>query len=840
MNKVSIMQKELYWKLRNRFLKCRLFWGNKKYKILMKKNNFEYEKQYNKTIYKQLLKELIKGVLTVISLYLIDYVIKKIFNITLFSEIKDYFGINSYLIINTDIFVDVLIGSIGVSGVFLGLYYANISSIFTEKYSNAPKEIRNLFTNEMITNKNISNLINYIIISTLILAFYCIGITPWYVSIVIMFIFTIKIVITFSIIGNRTYEFSDTYSVSEPIYRQIKYYYDNATIFGYRWNDANFQNHYKNLCNKNIEILRIINDFNINETNNNSKLMLNFMSRNVGLLCNYIEKKKFIQYNSKWYKEKYEYKQWYEASESEVSIAISTGTTIEPTKKINEFWVEDELLQINKSCLEKLLEENNIDAVSSYIDIFTQSINYWIQGLNYNKCIQSIIDLGVIIEKYIASKGELEDDLLGLIEKISLMYSEIIVCINKLLREFYSFNGFNYLNIKSYKIKTLLKLGYPMLNNEGIFKFCNSIINEYKIEKKQITSEWYVKEIFYREAYRILMDLNNITSQIYNEFIYNKLCSYLEEKKYNLSMIYLARESEIYNKINITFDLIETIESQLIGYKKQKQISWAKNNVLNNRDIISNNHKNMPLKWVEGAIGLLNEDLTANDNYPDFMGFAYNNICEYILSSIEKNDLERFKIGYDNFFQLCLMYQNIIRDDIRKKSNLNEIGVTNAIISPIIEFLQLSGYAVLIGEFTSDCSWGKYIKEQLELISQKLTNKEKLFEEWVEIAKIKQGMGILLYNRETIQTSWKQRFNRSIIENGLVKYKEMGRFGERILETNSKFLNNVYTVNSNYIDLHIDAYEIFIITNVNKYVEKEKQLIGRWKWDKGLGEYEDE
>lgn len=49
------------------------------------------------------------------------------------------------LVIDKNIFADVIIGELGVSGVILGLYCSNISSVYSTRYSNAPEKIAKAF-----------------------------------------------------------------------------------------------------------------------------------------------------------------------------------------------------------------------------------------------------------------------------------------------------------------------------------------------------------------------------------------------------------------------------------------------------------------------------------------------------------------------------------------------------------------------------------------------------------------------------------------------------------------------------------------------------------------------
>lgn len=826
------MHKEIYWKFKNTYIKYKLKVNSRKYRILKKGLNRNSEKVYNKIIVEDLIKQLIQSLGIVILLYLFDYLVRRIININEFIYFKKILKLKLNISLDNSFFTNTLIGSLGVAGVFLGLYYSNISSIFTEKYSNAPKEIRDLFTNELIINKNINNVTRYIIISIMILALNSIGISPWYITVIAMLVATVRVIITFSIIGKRTYEFSDTYSVSQSIYRNISFNIKNATINGYKWNDVNIQNHYKNECSKDISILKTISLYNLEEEGTKSKPMINFMSMNLAILCKYLNNKKYIPYNSLWYKEKYEYKRWYEASDTELSLALQTGTIIGGVKKRNHFWFEDELLEINYLCLEQFIKDNNINGIFQYMNIFTKTINKWICSFEQDKCLTVISNLDKTISEYINDKATNEEDIIQLVDSITLMYTEYVLSVNNLLEQYNGIKIYDYDNYKSYKIESLLKLGYPFLNNNNIFKLFEGILNEFKIENKRITPKWYINESVNKEFYRIIIDISYKLESIYSKFIYKKCCEYLETKKYEYAMVYLLRESEIFNKISRSYELLEYLEKNTMKYKNQKNDIWIENSISNNRERIVNKHKNMPEKWVKCSFGFTNENSYKSKSYPDILGFSYNNLCEYLVNSILENNFECFKIGYENFLALCITYRNFIINDLNTISDINQMYKANAITNPILEFFQISGYAILLGEFTNQKCWGDYLEEQLKNISDKLlAGNCKIFEQWINEINIKRN-NIYLPNRIMLWR-WNQSFNNSIMKNELVKYKSINCY-EEIIDTDSDILNKVYSSSRHSLDLNIEPYEVYIIKYLNRYVAEDKRFKGKWNWDEVL------
>ena len=68
-----------------------------------------------------------------------------------------------------DMFKDIVLGGMGIACVILGLYCANVASIFSARYTNAPKSLANTFRNDIVTNSCIKQIIGYIVVCILML-----------------------------------------------------------------------------------------------------------------------------------------------------------------------------------------------------------------------------------------------------------------------------------------------------------------------------------------------------------------------------------------------------------------------------------------------------------------------------------------------------------------------------------------------------------------------------------------------------------------------------------------------------------------------------------------------
>ena len=151
------MFQNLYWETRKKLLSVSFNIKKSLNKIMF----FADKERTMFNIRRSLLREVIKQ--TVLNLLLI-FLTTKLDN--LFCAI---FKITPK--IDQTLISDILIAMVGVAGVFLGLYCSYIATVFSSKYINVPEQISTLFKNDLINNKSISSITNYMIFS--IIAIIC-------------------------------------------------------------------------------------------------------------------------------------------------------------------------------------------------------------------------------------------------------------------------------------------------------------------------------------------------------------------------------------------------------------------------------------------------------------------------------------------------------------------------------------------------------------------------------------------------------------------------------------------------------------------------------------------
>ena len=226
---------------------------------------------------------------------------------------------------------------------------------------------------DRLTRRCISAIVDYIIFGFLVTFATMLEFRIGWVMITIFIFWSIVVIVSYSIAGNRAYQLSDVYGVAADsnriLYRIISKRL-NQKLFS---TDANFQNHFQKVAERQIRLLKSIQKYgeNINKSENlDNSAMTEFMLNNLVTVKLYWMIKKNLSRSSLWFRDKPRYPKWHFSSSTESSIALRTGTPLKTKGKHNLWWFEEELISINKQCLNNLFEQFDYVSIYTYITAF--------------------------------------------------------------------------------------------------------------------------------------------------------------------------------------------------------------------------------------------------------------------------------------------------------------------------------------------------------------------------------------------------------------------------------------------------------------------------------------
>ena len=763
---------------------------------------------------------LIKGIVIAVILLAIDRMILKV---ECSAKIDD------------TVFVTVVIGCLSVAGVILGLYCSNISSIYSSKYANAPKTVSNAFQYDKLTQRCIGTIINYIIFGFIVIVEILIDCSLSWGTVSATILWSIIVIICYSIAGNRAYQLADVYGVANDSYRRLNRIITNNLNRSIYSGDVNFQNHFQKVSEQQIKLLNEVQRFGETLQENNNAAMVQFMCNNIALVGAYWKIKRSIARDSYWFRNAQKYQKWHLTSDTETMTALRTGTSLRSKEERDYWWFEDEIFLINRRCIACLCKTNDYLSLYTYLSYFdsiceiainSREVNYFVQQINYLREIVEKIAIGIE-----TNNDEKNNNYAGIVEWISLLYLNVILESRKYYQDF------DIKKIVSNTIKILdrcksLDKCETLRGNEQL-DFYNRIITEVQVEKKRLTPDWLIAQNVAREAYVY----TNVLEDVVREGIDNifKLGQYLYDKQlFFEACIILIRFYEYESKLSRFTEIIECRKKEFSEYHIDSALVWEESRIEKLKQTIEKWKSVIPALLFKCSSEFALKTWEMRDEYPDILGECYNHICEDAVEAIVQNNPAQFRIDFENLSKLMLLYQEYIRTDFLKHENMYRMEFAYYMFtSPIVEWAQIGGLAILWGEFNSTKDWWSIVDTATVKIFDNDSKGVKLAEIFIEYIKNRdkfcRGSGY----RGLLETGWKQKVAQAIRESE--RYQtEYELFGTRI-KTDSKLLR-AFCGNFDYMGFTTDPSEVYWVLCINPMLPDEKKFHTTHSWEERMND----
>ena len=265
------------------------------------------------------------------------------------------------------------------------------------------------------------------------------------------------------------------------------------------------------------------------------------------------------------------------------------------------------------------------------------------------------------------------------------------------------------------EFKKLLKKDLKIFNDEIVYKVCNQIKLEKKIEKKVVTGNRYIKEFLYALLYQEINDIFNSYIEIldYGQNVAEKM---YKEKKYGAAKIVLAKNIEIYNKIENSYNSIETIQQEII--KLKKDFTWINELPKDFCEKLKDYKLNNILLAIQLLMNLNYRKKEENDAEFDIFGLIFYNAYLIANDLLIHEDYYRYKKLYKYLFPLS----NI--NDIKTKTELKLNGYNtqyaiNKYLKSYIYFMDIQGKMIYLSRISNNRKWEDLVKEQVQSIEKK-------------------------------------------------------------------------------------------------------------------------
>ncbi len=814
------MNRKIYWKIRKRLLnllfKCKVF----AYKSTSKIETSKDYGPFGLAIIKKAILGLIKGIVIAAILSVVDGLILRM---------------GCSIELKGDIFVAVVIGCLSITGVILGLYCANISSIYSSKYANAPETVSNAFQNDRLTQRCIGTIIDYIIFGFIVITEVLINCSLSFGTVFATILWSIIVIISYSIAGNRAYRLADVYSVADDSYRLLLRIITHNLNTGIYSIDISFQHYFQKVSERQIKLLNEVQRFDESLRENNNAAMVQFMCKNIALVGTYWNIKRSIARDSYWFRNIQKYKKWHLTDYIEISSALRTGTCLRSKDEHDYWWFENEIFSINQKCIVYLCNNNDYSSLYTYLSCFDVLCEIAIKNKEINYFVGQINCLNKLVEKLATNtdgKNEEENKIFaGMVELISLLYLGIILESCKFYKDFDLKKTISNTLDTLDKGKSLDKC--KLLRGSEQLDFYNKIITEVQVEKKRLTPDWIIAQHVAREAYIYINSLEDAVREgIDNIF---KLGQFLYDKKFLFeACIILMRFYEYESKLSRFIEIIEFREEELSEYHIDQALVWEKPRIGKLKQTIEKWKNEIPSLLFKCSSEFTIKTWEMRDEYPDFLGECYNHVCEDAIEAITQNNVLQFQIDFKNLSKLMLLYQEYIRTDFLKKKDMyRDEFAYYMFTSPIVEWAQIGGLAILWGEFKLNRKWRSIVDTTTTEIFGDAPKGIELAETIIKYIQNRDNFWIGIGYRNFLETEWQQKVAQAIRESE--EYQTAYHIYGTRLKTESKLLK-AFCKDLEDMGFTTDPSEVYWVLCINPMLPDEKKFHTKYSWEEKLND----
>ncbi len=650
---------------------------------------------------------------------------------------------------------------IAVGGIFIGLYYAAISTIGGAIYARLPNDIRDLLAKEQVGNVYMRLLALLTSFGVCLLAFHTAGFEPIILAIPLLILGAGVMIIGFVRLGARAFYFFDPTILSHRLFKQLFQYHRQVQAGGYRWLDPSFQNYTRQRAQNTINTLTAVSDIAAEEPYLNGRPFADLCKNLLVFLCDYERIKKSIPTGSLWYRQKYVHPDWYRTSDTKTSLAYETATGLQPETVSDLRWIESAILPIVGRCLEINMEEKRYPIVIELLNRLDIYVRLLAADHQIEYAFNLISDIFSWCEKFIfAEKDNLVTE--EPLEHMQICTQLAAMPINVFLAYISTIKSHRrdailqrIHHIKWKSERSIYRTGFAVHVLERLEWLRPKLAFEDRVEGHVISASWYLQELTVQKEvenlHKALISFCEKACELYKHWIEIAKSS----RHPWLETVIVSGELEYWNKLDHHMDTLNDFWSDLNSDRRIEGIPWPSLDIEELVEKCRQRHKEL-LKLMSEE-NLLLSLISRPESYPDFAGQFLHTVGEALFVAMVENDCELIETIFGHYFGGSLLQFDKLRSEELGTDwqNLNNLKIAAA---PLLDLMDISGYAYLLSDYHETPrlkepivkAWDKYLNEEQE--NQRLQS--------LAAATSLSESGFEIEHRGINRTRWKQMIQR--------------------------------------------------------------------------------
>ena len=657
-----------------------------------------------------------------------------------------------------------------VVGIFLGLYFTAVSAVAGSLFMRATNDLQELFLRDLKGRDYIRTLGMTTVIGIYYLGLGMIGYKFSIVGLIAIVLLATYAASRFLALGFRTFHFIHPIEASATIIGDAVDAIDGASVGGFGWKRDYLQNHYRKQAVRSLNTLRSLISFCV-EAIKISDEQLVTVARHSGKLLNYyVGQKRQIPTESLWYASRQQFQNWFLASESELQMALSTGTSLTPKSVKDRNWFEEECIDIVLSIFNHFAERKRWKSAYACVEILIPTAEH-VGDEFYDDTGHLVLEkLTPKITRIITAIGssstpDARHIQLGFVDNYGRLGIGLLI---GLLRHVhgqtadklaYAVHAIDWRKESSIYRSPLPGKLLPMLEKTAL-----DYRTEMLIEGRLLSPSWYLQTITTQEYLFKLKIYFEFVKSLHDNFFKRSVEQFIKDKEILCAAGLIERWIEFSHKLAQCGNDYHKLVMDCAEFKKILDLPWAEIDFEKEQALFNSCYKESIDKLTQLLPYLSKESDSVLAEIPDYFGQAYTFGVEACYQACVENDHKRlFDLFHSVFFGSIAAFERT-RQQTDGWTDESQLIISS---EPIEDLLSLSGYAKLYSELhqnntlweVCEAVWNQYLKEdnakdRLRLLAATAAYRD---------------AQLALMPKAILRTNWKIGFSTTLREMNLIR-----------------------------------------------------------------------
>lgn len=679
---------------------------------------------------------------------------------------------------NTDTLVQLLTALVTVLGVVLGLYFTALSAVAGNLFVRAPSSLQRLF----LYDRKGRQYIQILVLATLIGIFYLLcmstGYQPSVIGPSLLVIICAYVVMRFMTLGSQAFYFIHPKEASSKLYSDI-----HRAISASRVKKHNSQRKVVQIANQQAAAQALhtfdkLVDFGIDPVKLSGQQLASIAEYIATSTQYYLTSRNQIPTDSAWFATKSQHQKWLISEDSNLIVALNTGTNLRPSSISYAEWYEESSLRIILKVLKHLIDIKDWSSAQSCLEVIVVLAQN--SGrLMLKESTKIIVDKTIeVVSEALKDNSKYtdadEEGMLSLYEGIGRLPTAALL---GLLKDIHGLEV-NKLVLKLETIKwdkpgDIYKHNLPAAIIPELEKVQQYLNNERSIEGKPISPKWYLRTLalrHYLSAAKLYYEYLKSYETTYKKY-YDDLTG---ANKYLPAACLTSCSLEFSNKLISLGQEVGRLLEESKELHDVEDLKWAEIDLVSEKAVVNKIYEDAIDRMTALIAPLMVVPKDKRISLPDYLGQAIVFGMNAVYEAAQSNDAHRLKQVFPSVLIGALGIRDAIREEVEGWLLESQIIL---ISEPFEDILSLSGFIKIYSELHDNEELWKACEDTWNLF---------LSGPGVDAAQTIRMLAAAMSYRDTdytispragLRTNWDMRLRETLVQKGVSTEMNPNPFG---------------------------------------------------------------